>query len=226
MELLEKLRGKLVVSCQPVDHGPMDRPDIVVAMSLAVLANGAAGLRIEGIANLKAVRPVTDAPIIGIVKQGLTDSDVRITPFAADIDALASAGANIIAYDATNRVRPVPTDVLLAQIRAAGCLAMADCASLADGKRAVLQGADIIGTTLSGYAYEIADEGAGPDLDLIAQFAKLGPFVMAEGRFNTPADAAAAIAAGADSVTVGSAITRIEIVTDWFASAVANNDRN
>jgi N-acylglucosamine-6-phosphate 2-epimerase len=43
---------------------------------------------------------------------------------------------------------------------------------------------------------------------------------MAEGRINTPGLAARAMAAGADAVTVGSALTRLEHVTGWFAAAV------
>ena len=66
MTILEKLGGGLVVSCQPIDDGPMDRPDIVAAMALAAEAGGANGLRIEGLNNLKAVRPLTELPIIGI----------------------------------------------------------------------------------------------------------------------------------------------------------------
>ena len=93
--------------------------------------------------------------------------------------------------------------------------------NLADGKRALKEGADIIGTTLSGYAYEIAAPGTPPDLDLIRAFRKLGAFVMAEGRFNSPALAADAMKAGANCVTVGSAVTRIEHITDWFVEAIA-----
>jgi len=54
----------------------------------------------------------------------------------------------------------------------------------------------------------------------VRAFRSLGGFVMAEGRINTPELAARAIAAGADSVTVGSALTRLEHVTSWFADAV------
>ena len=43
---------------------------------------------------------------------------------------------------------------------------------------------------------------------------------MAEGRVNTPELAALAMAAGADAVTVGSALTRLEHVTGWFAEAI------
>lgn len=215
----DRLRGGVVVSCQPVDDGPMDRPDIVVAMALAAEAGGASGLRIEGVVNLEAVRPRTKLPIIGIVKCDLPDSAVRITPFLQNVAALAQAGADIIAYDATQRQRPVPSAALVTAIAATGQIAMADCARLSDGTQALAEGAGILGTTLSGYAYEPADATGLPDLDLIAAFKALDAFVMAEGRFNAPHLAAKARAAGADSVTVGSAITRIEHITGWFAAS-------
>ncbi|MBP7241141.1 putative N-acetylmannosamine-6-phosphate 2-epimerase [Amaricoccus sp.] len=220
MDKLQRLRGGLVASCQPVDDGPMDRPEIVAAMAQAAVAGGAVGLRIEGVDNLRAVRPTVDVPIIGIVKTDLPDSPVRITVTVEDALALAGAGADIIAYDATPRPRPGAREDVLAAILASGCLAMADCSTIADGETALAAGAAILGTTLSGYTAETATGDDGPDLGLIRAFRGLGGFVMAEGRVNTPDLAAAAMAAGADAVTVGSALTRLEIVTGWFAEAV------
>jgi len=221
MSVLETLRGGLVVSCQPVDDGPMDRPEIVAAMAAAAVAGGAAGLRIEGVANLAAVRSRVSVPIVGIRKRDLDGSPVRITPFAADARALADAGADVIAYDATDRPRPETTAAILAAIHAAGAVAMADCSTLADGTRALDEGAAILGTTLSGYTAETADRPDGVDTDLIRAFHELGGFVMAEGRINTPERAGDAMVAGADAVTVGTALTRLEHVTGWFRSAVA-----
>lgn len=220
MSVLQRLRGGLVASCQPVDDGPMDRPEIVAAMARAAVAGGAVGLRIEGVDNLRAVRPVVDVPIIGIVKTDLVGSPVRITVTVEDALALAEAGADIIAYDATPRARPGAREDVLAAILASGRLAMADCATLEDGRVALAGGAAVIGTTLSGYTAETEGRYEGPDLELIAAFKTLGGFVMAEGRINTPELAARAMAAGADAVTVGSALTRLEHVTGWFAAAV------
>lgn len=216
--VLEALRGRLVVSCQPVDGGPMDRPEIVAALALAALAGGAAGVRVEGVANLRAVRAATAAPVIGIVKRDLGDSPVRITPFLEDVDALAGAGADMIAVDATDRPRPVVVAGLLGRIRAAGRLAMADCADEGEARAARALGFDVLGSTLSGYTGGPVPEGA--DLALVGRLRGLGGFVMAEGRINRPEDAAAALAAGADAVTVGTAITRTEVVTGWFARAM------
>lgn len=223
MTVLQRLKGGLVASCQPVDDGPMDRPEIVAAMARAAVAGGAVGLRIEGVENLRAVRAVVDVPIIGIVKTDLPDSPVRITVTVADALELAHAGADIIAYDATPRQRPSPRDAVLAAILGSGRIAMADCATLEDGRVALAGGATVLGSTLSGYTAETEALQDGPDFALIGAFRSLGAaFVMAEGRINTPELAARAIAAGADAVTVGSALTRLEHVTSWFASAVRN----
>ena len=218
--LLDRLRGGLVASCQPVDSGPMDRPDIVAAMAKAAVDGGAAGLRIEGIENLRAARTVTDVPIIGIVKSDYRDTPVRITVSTDHVLGLVAAGADIVAYDATDRPRLHDRDVIQNTILDSGALAMADCATFADGKRALAGGAVILGTTLSGYTTETETDDDAPDLGLIRAFRKLGVFTMAEGRFDTPGLAGAAIRAGADAVTVGSSLTRLEIVTGRFARAI------
>jgi putative N-acetylmannosamine-6-phosphate epimerase len=45
---------------------------------------------------------------------------------------------------------------------------------------------------------------------------------MAEGRYDTPERAAQAIQAGAWSVTVGTALTRLELMTAGFAQGLAS----
>lgn len=220
--ILAKLKNNVVVSCQPVAGGPMDTTPIITSLGLAAECGGAAGLRIEGVESVRSLAKVCSLPIIGIVKHDLDDSPVRITPLIEDIDALADAGATIIAYDATQRDRPVTTATLVERIHSHGVLAMADCARVDDGRQAVAEGAQILGTTLSGYAYELASEDEQPDLDLLTEFAKLDAYIIAEGRLKTPDDAAKAIRLGADSVVVGSAITRVEYITSWFADAVSD----
>ncbi|HKM97478.1 MAG TPA: N-acetylmannosamine-6-phosphate 2-epimerase [Buttiauxella sp.] len=224
MSLLEKLDsqidlcGALIVSCQPVTGSPLDKPEIVAAMALASQQAGAVALRIEGIENLKAVRAQVSVPIIGIIKRDLTDSPVRITPFLEDVDALAHAGANIIAFDGTDRERPVPINALIARIHQHQCLAMADCSSVQDGMYCRQQGADLIGTTLSGYL--TADTPDEPDLALVKALHDEGCRVVAEGRYNSPQLAAQAIEQGAWAVTVGSAITRLEYICQWYRDAL------
>lgn len=66
--------GGLIVSCQPVPGSPLDNPAIVAAMALAAEQAGAVALRIEGQANLQAVRPLVTVPVIGLIKRDLPDS--------------------------------------------------------------------------------------------------------------------------------------------------------
>jgi putative N-acetylmannosamine-6-phosphate epimerase len=219
-ELDARLTRGLVVSCQPVDGGPLDHDEVVARLAAAALDGGAKGLRIEGAARLAHVRrQLPDALLIGIVKRDLADSPVRITPFASDVRALADAGADVIAVDATARARPESVLALLDAIRASGRLAMADCATLAEGEAAIAAGFDIVGTTMSGYTG--GPVPAEPDWALLAALSPRHPRVMAEGRVNTPAQVAEALARGAWAVTVGTAITRTEHVTQWFAEAAA-----
>lgn len=217
-DVLNQIRYGLIASCQPVDDGPMDKPEIVAAMAQASVQGGAAGLRIEGVENLKATRPVVDKPIIGIVKRDLPDSPVRITPFLQDIEDLAAAGADIIAVDGTLRTRPVSLESAVKKIKELGCLAMADCSNLEEGLYCQKLGFDIVGSTMSGYTG--GEIPAEPDYQLVKDLKTAGCYVMAEGRYNTPELAKKAIEIGADVVTVGSALTRLEHIVSWFASAV------
>jgi N-acylglucosamine-6-phosphate 2-epimerase len=214
------LKHRLVVSCQPVDNGPMDDDMIVATLARAAIAGGAGGVRIEGSKRLAAVREKLTTPIIGIVKRDLSDSPVRITPFIEDIHALAKAGADIIAVDGTKRIRPVSIQDLLAEIKNNGVFTMADCSNLADATAAIEMGFDIVGTTLSGYT--VSTTPTEPDYDLLTTLATTLPNarIMAEGRFNRPDQVARALKCGAWAVTVGTAITRTEVVTSWFVDAL------
>lgn len=217
-QVFQRIQHGLIASCQPVDDGPMDKPKIVAAMAQASVIGGAAGIRIEGVENLKATRPTVQVPIIGIVKRDLPDSPIRITPFLHDIEALAKAGADIIAVDGTRRPRPVELESAVKKIHELGCLAMADCSNLEEGLHCQKLGFDIIGSTMSGYTGGLVPKE--PDYQLVKDLKKAGCRVMAEGRYNTPELAKTAIEIGADFVTVGSALTRLEHLVSWFAAAV------
>nr|WP_237351999.1 putative N-acetylmannosamine-6-phosphate 2-epimerase [Rhizobium sp. ACO-34A] len=212
------LKNGLIVSCQPVPGGAMDDSVYVVGFALAALSAGASGLRIESARYVSAVRAATSAPIIGLVKRDLDDSPVRITPFIADVNDLARAGADIIAFDATDRTRPVTVEALARAVRDAGKLSMADCSCVEDARRALAAGVDFVGSTMSGYTG--GPEPVEPDIELVAALRALTPNVIAEGRIRTPEQAQAAARAGATCVVVGSAITRTEHVTTWFRDAL------
>jgi N-acetylmannosamine-6-phosphate 2-epimerase / N-acetylmannosamine kinase len=223
-DLLQHLAGGLIVSCQPVPGGPFDAVEGVVAFARAAQASGARALRIEGAANVAAVVRECGLPVIGLIKRDMTTSKVRITPLLEDVAALADAGAAIIAVDVTARTRPVPVAALLQAVRARGRLAMADAATFAEARQAVEDGADLVGSTMSGYTGD-GPVPTLPDLALVRALAGLGVPVMAEGRYNAPELAAQAIRAGATAVVVGSAITRPEHITTWFRAAVENAAR-
>lgn len=218
-QLLTSLKQSLIASCQPVDNGPMDKVEHIVAMALAAVDGGAKGLRIEGVENVRAVAKATSVPIVGIVKRDLANSPIRITPFIEDINDLAQAGASIIAFDGTDRPRPTAMLAQLDAIHATGCIAMADCADYQTGLMLAKHGCTFIGSTMSGYL-DLNATPNEPDYQLVSNWVTQGINVIAEGRYNSPERAEKAIALGAFSVTVGSAITRIEHITQWFVTSI------
>ena len=133
-----------------------------------------------------------------------------------DVAALAAAGADIIAFDATRRPRPVagaPTWCRRSTPR--GRVAMADCSDERRRPSALARPAPKSwARTLSGYTG--GPEPAEPDFALVAAMRRIAPRVIAEGRIRTPEQAAEALRHGAWAVVVGSAITRPEHVTGWF----------
>ncbi|MFJ4045724.1 N-acetylmannosamine-6-phosphate 2-epimerase [Microbacterium sp. NPDC089987] len=216
----ERLAGRLVVSCQAYPGEAMRDPRTMSQVAQAAIVGGAAGIRVQGIADIRAVADL-DVPIVGLWKDG--DDDVFITPTLDHARAVVDAGADIVAIDGTRRARP--DGLTLAEtirgIRVHGdVLIMADCGSLDDAIAAEAAGADFLGTTLSGYTGERAKTD-GPDLELISLISEACERpVIAEGRLHTPAQAAAAISAGAFAVCVGTAITHPSTITSWFAGAV------
>ncbi len=211
--------GDLIVSCQADAESPFAAPEFIRALALAALQGGAQGLRLEGAANIRAVRPVTDVPIIGLVKRRGAFRHVYITPEPSDVAAVAEAGADIVAFDATLRERPVSVADLVREAHARGLTALADIATVADAEHALEAGADMVSTTLSGYT-DSSPQREGPDFELISALAARGVRPLAEGRIRTPAEAAEALRRGAFAVVVGGAITRPEVLTARFAAAL------
>jgi len=219
-DILGALAGGLIVSCQAYPGEPMRDPRTMAQIARAAVIGGAAGIRLQGIADIREASDL-EVPVVGLWKDG--DADVFITPTLEHALAVAEAGADIVALDGTRRPRPdsrTLAETIAALKREHDVLVMADCGSLDDAIAAEAAGADVLGTTLSGYTPE-RPKSAGPDLELIAQIAaRCARPVVAEGRIHSPADAAAARAAGAHAVCVGTAITHPSTITTWFADAV------
>lgn len=221
-DLIPALAGRLVVSCQAYPGEPLRHPDVTARMCRAVVAGGAAAVRVQGLEDIAAARAAVDVPVIGLWKDGA--DGVYITPSVEHALACARAGADVVAVDATRRPRPDGSAFadVVGPLHAAGVLVMADCDTREAAAVAVAAGADLVGTTLAGYTPD-RERTAGPDLALLAEVAADHPQVpvVAEGRIHRHEQAAAALRAGAHAVVVGTAITHPTSITRWFADAVA-----
>ncbi|MBB6097860.1 N-acylglucosamine-6-phosphate 2-epimerase [Deinobacterium chartae] len=218
--LWPSLEGQLVVSCQADPGSPLRDVRHIVALARAAEAGGARGLRLQSFEDVRAVRAVTALPIIGLTKTDRDDTDVYITPTPEEAAEIARLGAEIVAFDATDRPRPHTVSELVDAIHAAGALAMADISTLEEASAALEAGADVLSTTLSGYT-PYSPQIPGPDWELMRALAARGIPFAAEGRIKSPQEAALALQLGAHCVVVGSAITRPDVITSWYARALA-----
>jgi putative N-acetylmannosamine-6-phosphate epimerase len=220
-DLLAPLKGGLIVSCQALPGEPLFGAEIMACMAVAAWQGGAVGIRANGPDDIRAIHRRVPLSLIGLYKEGT--QGVYITPTMRHARAVAEAGANIIALDATPRPRPGGerlADILGGIHDELGCLALADVSTLDEGLAAQAAGADLVSTTLSGYTPN-SPRLAGPDLDLVAALAaQLQVPLLAEGRIRTPDEARAALDAGAYAVVVGGAITRPQWITGQFAGAL------
>lgn len=220
-DLAAALGGRLIVSCQAPPGDPMRETATLVRLALSAVAGGGAAIRANEPAVVAAITEAVDLPVIGLWKDG--DIGVYITPTVRHALAVAEAGAAVVAADATDRPRPDGSafaDIVEA-VHAAGALVMADVSTFEEGVTAAAQGADFVSTTLSGYVPGTPSQ-TGPDLALVAALsAAIDVPVVAEGRINTPEEAAEALRLGAHSVVVGTAITAPTALTARFVAGIA-----
>ncbi len=222
MDWHQRLNQRLIVSCQAPVLSPLHDPAVIAAMALAAVQGGAAGVRIDTPAHIQAVRQRLSAPIIGLWKQVLPGSEVYITPQFHHAQAVAKAGADLIALDATQRPRNGGESLseLIPRIqRELGLPVMADIATLEEARLAEAAGADLVGTTLYGYTRETA-RFPPPGLELLAALVKtLRVPVLCEGGIATPQMLRQALDLGALAVVVGTAITGIDQKIQAFVQA-------
>lgn len=224
-EILKALQGGLIVSCQASEDNPVYGPTFMAAFAAAAELGGAVGFRANGPADVLAIRKITQRPIIGIYKQR-ESWPVYITPTLQAARDVVTAGATIVALDATHQARKggLSPEELIAQIKTElRCLVMADIDTLDEGLAAAAAGADIVATTMSGYTERTRHiSHDGPDLRLLRELAqRTATPVICEGRIHTPAQLAAAFEAGAFAVVVGTAITNPTEITKKFVRVVA-----
>src|SRR5207302_1603709 len=98
---------------------------------------------------------------------------------------------------------------------------MADIATLEEAVAAQEAGVDLVASTMRGYTEETGYIRVFEPDFIAALVARLKIPVLAEGRVDTPQQAAEAFRAGAHAVIVGTAITRPEVMTARFVAALS-----
>ena len=223
-EILEKIKGGLIVSCQALETEPLYDSYIMSKMAWAAYLGGAVGIRANTVVDIKAIKERVDLPVIGIIKQVYPDSDVYITPTMKEVDALVDVGCEIIAVDATNRLRPngKTFEEFFKEVRAKypNQLFMADTSCFDEGRLAEELGCDLIGTTMAGYTPYTKGTPL-PDYTLMSRYVnELNSPVIAEGGIWSPDELKKAIDLGVHSAVVGTAITRPMDITKRFVNAI------
>jgi len=204
----------------------MRDPQVIAAMAEASLRNGAAGVRLESPEHIGAVRRrCPDALIVGLWKRSHPGSPVYITPGWQEIRSVWAAGADVVALDATARIRPGNQDLGELIRRCRDELAaplMADVDGLENGLRAADLGCAWVGTTLYGYTEATAGQRP-PAWELLAPLRRQlpeGVSLICEGGIASAAEAGRALAGGADAVVVGTAITGVDLQVQAYARAL------
>lgn len=222
MEIIESLKGKVVVSSQAMPDEPLYKEDCMLAMMQSVVNGGAGGLRVAGARDVRNAKKYFNIPVIGLTKPEKLPENwkeiVYITPGLKEVEELINAGADIIAFDGTSRKHDNCTlEEIIEFIHKANRLAMADISTLEEGVNCADLGADIISTTLAGYTLESGTPTEGPDYKLLERLVKtIDKPIILEGRIWEPIEVKKAFEIGAHCVVIGSAITRPQLITKRF----------
>ena len=222
-EMLESLKGQLIVSCQALPGEPLyvENSTIMPLMARAALQAGAKGIRTSGVIDVVEIKKEVKVPVIGLIKRQYEGFSQYITVTMKEIDELMEAGSDIIALDCTMRERGdgkrINEFIKEIKERYPEIVLMADISNYEEGVNAEKAGVDLVGTTLNGYTdYTLNDEA--PNFNLIKRLSEtLKIPVIAEGRIHTPEQAKKMLESGAYAVVVGGAITRpLEITTRFI----------
>ncbi len=220
--MLERFKGKLIVSCQALEDEPLHSSFIMSKMALAAKEGGAVAIRAQGALDIIAIKKEVNLPVIGLIKKNYPDSEIYITPTKTEVVSLIESGCEIIALDMTNRTRPLNEKVedLIRLIKKNKRLVMADISTYEEGILAEKLGADCVSTTLSGYT-SYSPQELEPDFKLISKLSNdLKIPVIAEGRIHYPYQLKKAFENGAYSAVIGGAITRPQEITKRFVQVL------
>ncbi|NMF32890.1 putative N-acetylmannosamine-6-phosphate 2-epimerase [Corynebacterium ammoniagenes] len=228
-KLRAQIEGKVIVSAQAPDGHALRDTHALTAIAKACVDGGSPAIRCGGYGGVEDIASISNAvevPIFGLTKEGT--EGIYITPTRESVRAVARAGAAVVCADATFRKRPDGSTVadLIEVAHEEDILFMADCATADQAKAAADAGADIVSTTLAGYT-EDRPKTDGPDFELLKQTRELiglDVFLIGEGRFSSPADAAKGLELGANAIIVGTAITDPGWITAQFQAGVSKED--
>ncbi|MFB6804159.1 N-acetylmannosamine-6-phosphate 2-epimerase [Peribacillus butanolivorans] len=226
-QVLDKIHKGLIVSCQALENEPLHSSFIMGRMAIAAKEGGATCIRANSVADIMEIKKNVDLPVIGIIKQVYGQNDVYITPTMVEIDALMETKADIIATDATARIRPngKTLEQFYCDIRAKypDVLLMADVSTIDEAVYADQLGFDIVAPTLYGYTNETMGQKIYQDdyavLKEIIKAVKNAK-VIAEGNVITPEIARSILDMNVHAVVVGGAITRPQQITKRFVNAM------
>lgn len=219
--MIDIIQNKLIVSCQALEDEPLHSSHIMAKMALAAKNGGAIAIRANSVSDIMAIKKETSLPIIGLIKKVYPNSEVFITPTKKEILELVQTDCEMIAIDATMRNRPNDDSLkdLVDLIHQNNKLALADVSTLEEAKYAETIGFDAVSTTLSGYT-SYSPQQEEPDYKLVKKCVKqLNIPVIAEGRIKTLPQLKKMLKCNPHSIVIGSAITRPQLITEYFMQA-------
>ena len=225
-ELLSKIRGQMIISCQAVEGEPLyvEEKSVMYLMARAAKQAGTPAIRTSSIRDVIAIKEETGLPVIGLVKIQYPGYEGYITPTMKEVDDLVAAGSDVVALDCTMRKRGDGKTInqFIEEIRAKypDIVLMADISNYEEGVNAWKCGVDIVGTTMSGYT-DYTPKLDQPDYELMRRLsADLDIPVIGEGKIHTPEQAVEALKTGVWAIVVGGAITRPLEIANRFMAAI------
>lgn len=229
MNVLEKIRNELIISCQAEGNSPFNHPSKLSLFAIAAEQGGAGGIRSEGLKKTRKIREVCTLPIIGIIKDKFSDGSICITRGKSDISKLIDSGADLIAVDGTSREKSGltgPEFIQFCKTRFPDVPIIADIATLDEAIACVRFGADAISTTLRGYTPETSNMLSDPFdiefLKLLRERLPVGFPIIAEGKIKNLETVKKINEIGTWCIVIGSVITRPVLTTNEYVKAYKN----
>lgn len=204
---IDSLKGQLIVSCQALPNEPMHSSFIMGRFALAAAQSGAKGIRANTKEDIAEIQKNVDLPM-------------------KEIEELLEVKPEIIALDATDRLRPGGKTLKEfyeeVRNRCPDQLLMADCSTVEEALYADELGFDFVGTTMVGYTPESkGNHIEADDFQIIRTILEKAKHrVIAEGNIDTPQKLVRVTQLGVFSTVVGSIITRPQVITKRFTDAL------